>query len=401
MAISALSQHFVNPSEIPAFTWNKVKWDFKTLALTILSFGVYYLYASMEPMKKREVEVIQTHELDLTPHAKKAGYEFDSEALLKALAPMGIISLENDALGVASTGSVAVVNTQEHGKLVIKIIDKESPQLNQFQITENREGGDALALSLGSIPGIAHTKAIVIRDQFGNYKLITNYKQLSRPENRNSSVVATLSEFVEGKELFEFRHGAHHLTIKRTLKRVAEQLREMHQRGIIHRDLSYSNILIGNQVAIIDFGFAKNYRKHRRNTVIGNPGIVSPEVVLRQGQNDKVDTWALGADLCLLKFGALPFHQERDYRFYQAEFREYQKRGSNFMDFINSRINDPDILPVRRDHYIYVLKEMRKLEASDSKEDRDIFDLINKLLTAKPKDRLDADGILRHPYLAN
>lgn len=57
----------------------------------------------------------------------------------------------------------------------------------------------------------------------------------------------------------------------------------MQERGIMHRDLKLSNILIddNNSVKIIDFGCAVqlNSADEERQTMCGTPNYVSPEVI--------------------------------------------------------------------------------------------------------------------------
>jgi len=57
----------------------------------------------------------------------------------------------------------------------------------------------------------------------------------------------------------------------------------MQERGIMHRDLKLSNILINdsNHVKLIDFGCAVQLQslEEERQTMCGTPNYVSPEVI--------------------------------------------------------------------------------------------------------------------------
>lgn len=409
MAIPALSQHFVNPMEIPAFTFNKVKWDFKTLALTILTFGVYgfyHLYTSMEPIepiKNREVVVMQSPER-LIPDIQAAGYHFEHEkrAILKALTPLNITSVDPKELGDAGSGFVRVVNTKRYGKLVFKIIHKAlAKDCRQYKIgrPNKREGGEALALTLSDIPGIAHTRAIVIQDSIGNFKLI-NSRDLQKEENRSSIVIATLTEYIEGKPLSDSIF-VDHQKIKSVLRSTSVQLREMHAKEIIHRDLSPTNIIVtDNGASIIDLGLAKNYKRFRRNSLVGNPAVLAPEVALGQRQDDKVDIWALGCNLCYMNFGLTPFPHKESKEFYQQEFKAFQDSGLSFSGFIHRRIGDPTISRKLQQHYLSVAKALYQLDHG-SRDDKELGRLISALIGAYPGHRLNINEVLDHPYLSN
>ena len=60
----------------------------------------------------------------------------------------------------------------------------------------------------------------------------------------------------------------------------------MQSRGIMHRDLKLSNILLteSSEVKIIDFGLAVQLTDltEERETLCGTPNYISPEVILNQ-----------------------------------------------------------------------------------------------------------------------
>jgi polo-like kinase 1 len=67
------------------------------------------------------------------------------------------------------------------------------------------------------------------------------------------------------------------------IKQLAEGLNYMQERGIMHRDLKLSNILINDIriVKIIDFGLAVQLTnlEEERHTLCGTPNYISPEVI--------------------------------------------------------------------------------------------------------------------------
>lgn len=92
-------------------------------------------------------------------------------------------------------------------------------------------------------------------------------------------------------------------------------LEAIHNKGIIHRDLKPGNIFVFNQgvLKIGDFGISKKYSfATSTDTVKNNTTLLfmSPEVILGNRHDEKVDIWAAGVILyyaCTLKF---PFGNE-------------------------------------------------------------------------------------------
>jgi serine/threonine-protein kinase len=124
----------------------------------------------------------------------------------------------------------------------------------------------------------------------------------------------TVVEYVEGRSLADVRQRAIQSGIKVTwvdalavAVEIAQALAHVHERpgpdgsplGIVHRDLSPQNVMIGyaGEVKLIDFGTARGHNR-RCHTVAGvvfaKPGYVAPEVARQQVGDGRIDLYALG-----------------------------------------------------------------------------------------------------------
>ncbi len=123
---------------------------------------------------------------------------------------------------------------------------------------------------------------------------------------RHGDQLVLVLPFVEGVTLQRFVHrvsmGDHtsliaaHVAVE-TLRGLAHA----HAHGVIHRDISPENILVGfdGAIRIADFGIAGEWRDVPLPTRIGKPRYVAPEQ--REGRADKrSDLYSLGVVLCEL-----------------------------------------------------------------------------------------------------
>ncbi len=127
----------------------------------------------------------------------------------------------------------------------------------------------------------------------------------------------TVVEYVEGRSLADVRHRAVQMGARIGWPEAAavaiemgQALAHVHERagadgsplGIVHRDLSPQNVMIGyaGELKLIDFGTARGHNR-RCHTVAGvvfaKPGYVAPEVARQQVGDGRIDIYAMGVML--------------------------------------------------------------------------------------------------------
>lgn len=148
-------------------------------------------------------------------------------------------------------------------------------------------------------------------------------------------------------------------------------LQNVHQAGIAHRDIKPQNLLLvesedNAKVKIGDFGFAKRvHTLESLTTRVGTPTYVAPEVLKNIPHDHRVDLWSVGIVIFVLLVGYPPFMEENQNVLFQK---------------------------IRNGEWSFLPEDWKHI-SDDAK------DLIKGLLVVDPKERMNVDEALRHPWI--
>uniref|UniRef100_A0A4W6FLW1 non-specific serine/threonine protein kinase n=1 Tax=Lates calcarifer TaxID=8187 RepID=A0A4W6FLW1_LATCA len=130
-------------------------------------------------------------------------------------------------------------------------------------------------------------------------------------------------EYCNGGDLAEYLHSKGTLsedTIRVFLQQIAQAMKVLQSKGILHRDLKPQNILlchpegrrsssINTCIKIADFGFARHLQTNTMAaTLCGSPMYMAPEVIMSQNYDAKADLWSIGTIVYQCLTGKAPFH---------------------------------------------------------------------------------------------
>ena len=137
---------------------------------------------------------------------------------------------------------------------------------------------------------------------------------------QNSQLFIAMT-YVEGTNLADILHKKEQLSfeaIEVIIRQIARGLLSAHNKGIVHRDVKPSNIMLtrDNRVFIMDFGISyiqemEKDRLTRTGMTMGTPEYMSPEQCHGDNVTIQSDIYSMGVILFEMTCGRLPFEGNR------------------------------------------------------------------------------------------
>lgn len=125
--------------------------------------------------------------------------------------------------------------------------------------------------------------------------------------------VYAVCEYVSGLSLSEYIENNGCLSdeeVKSIISSVCDGLSAIHEKGIIHRDINPSNIMIteSGDIKIVDFGISRFLKAGASSDtqILGTHGYAAPEQFGFRQSSPRTDIYAIGVLLNYLKTGCLP-----------------------------------------------------------------------------------------------
>jgi len=323
----------------------------------------------------------------LTPDEVKK----DTDAVRKVLEFQSNYNEGNAAAIAAEKSGANVEKTmlppEEKNLALSDVVSKDDPKQLYFSIVKIGEGaaGEVFSAIHKETNKTVAIKQMNLAAQQKNLKLLLTEIDIMKNSHHKNIVQYFDSYVVDDKLLWvvmEFMAGGcltdileQFDSIQMTEQMIAhvclqtlEGLKYIHSLHRIHRDIKSDNILLGakGEVKLADFGYAAQLteQKSKRNTIVGTPYWMAPELIRGQEYGIKVDIWSLGIMAMEMAEGEPPY-----------------------MDF-----------PPLRALFLITTKGIPPLKETD-KWSPEFQDFVAQCLEKDADKRPDASALLSHPFL--
>nr|XP_022294500.1 CBL-interacting protein kinase 31-like [Crassostrea virginica] len=183
---------------------------------------------------------------------------------------------------------------------------------------------------------------------------------------RNFYLVLT---YINGETLRQYLNNVKRLSeneARRYVNQMTSAIHYMHKQNIMHRDIKLENAVLqsGGRVFIVDFGLSVDVSNLENPKLCGSPTYMAPEILIKQNVTVAADIWSLGICVCYLVTGSHPYQMSFRDNYSALYFKILQ--GSTLPSFLSEECKD----------------------------------LIRRMLSVDPVNRIPAEEILTHAWFA-
>ncbi len=152
-------------------------------------------------------------------------------------------------------------------------------------------------------------------------------------------------EYIRGEEIDSYCRN-HPLSLLKKCAlflQIAETLRQLHDSGIIHRDIKAANIMVDScgAVKVLDFGIALSVQELKGFTpkiISGSMGYLAPEILLGSAApSESSDVYSLGVLFYVMLTGRMPF-QTQSLSLPEMIAGQLNTKPAPLQDFINEAV---------------------------------------------------------------